>query len=109
MACARGSLLLPAAGPCFGFSSHLLLWVRFSLSHLLTQVESLDQAISLVNANKHGNGTAIFTRSGAAARKFQHEVDVGMVSFNAAPLQGLCCAILSLAVTGCGALKCSEL
>eukprot|EP00200_Dunaliella_tertiolecta_P005719 CAMPEP_0202355528 /NCGR_PEP_ID=MMETSP1126-20121109/10385_1 /ASSEMBLY_ACC=CAM_ASM_000457 /TAXON_ID=3047 /ORGANISM="Dunaliella tertiolecta, Strain CCMP1320" /LENGTH=539 /DNA_ID=CAMNT_0048948159 /DNA_START=88 /DNA_END=1707 /DNA_ORIENTATION=+ len=46
------------------------------------EADSLDDAISLVNANKHGNGTAIFTRSGAAARKFQHEVDVGMVGIN---------------------------
>ncbi|KAF5837385.1 Aldehyde/histidinol dehydrogenase [Dunaliella salina] len=43
---------------------------------------TLDDAISLVNANKHGNGCAIFTRSGAAARKFQHEIDVGMVGIN---------------------------
>lgn len=36
--------------------------------------------MSIVNANEHGNGTALFTRSGPAARKFQNEVDVGMVS-----------------------------
>ena len=34
----------------------------------------------MINANEHGNGTALFTRSGPAARKFQNEVDVGMVS-----------------------------
>merc|ERR1711959_463658 len=39
--------------------------------------DSLDEAIALINANPYGNGTAIFTRSGAAARKFTHEVDVG--------------------------------
>lgn len=44
------------------------------------QVDNLDEAIRLVNANEYGNGTAVFTRSGAAARKFQREVDVGMVS-----------------------------
>lgn len=43
------------------------------------QASTLDEAISIVNGNEHGNGTAIFTRSGAAARKFQHDVDVGMV------------------------------
>ncbi|KAG2491870.1 hypothetical protein HYH03_009823 [Edaphochlamys debaryana] len=43
---------------------------------------SLDEALTLVNGNEHGNGTAIFTRSGAAARKFQNEVDVGMVGIN---------------------------
>ena len=42
-------------------------------------MDTLEQAIALVNANPHGNGTAIFTASGAAARQFQYEVDVGMV------------------------------
>lgn len=46
------------------------------------EVDSLDDAISLINSNPHGNGTALFTASGAAARKFQHEVDVGMVGIN---------------------------
>jgi len=45
-------------------------------------VDSLDEAIALINANPYGNGTAIFTRSGAAARKFTHEVDVGQVGVN---------------------------
>eukprot|EP00320_Phaeocystis_rex_P000388 CAMPEP_0119062372 /NCGR_PEP_ID=MMETSP1178-20130426/5972_1 /TAXON_ID=33656 /ORGANISM="unid sp, Strain CCMP2000" /LENGTH=521 /DNA_ID=CAMNT_0007043649 /DNA_START=14 /DNA_END=1579 /DNA_ORIENTATION=+ len=45
-------------------------------------VASLDDAIALLNANPYGNGTAIFTRSGAAARKFTHEVDVGQVGIN---------------------------
>ncbi|GLC48015.1 Methylmalonate-semialdehyde dehydrogenase [acylating], mitochondrial [Pleodorina starrii] len=43
---------------------------------------SLDDALQIVNGNEHGNGTAIFTRSGAAARRFQSEVDVGMVGIN---------------------------
>ncbi|MBX3261316.1 MAG: CoA-acylating methylmalonate-semialdehyde dehydrogenase [Labilithrix sp.] len=43
---------------------------------------SLDEAIAFVNANPHGNGTAIFTQSGAAARRFQEEVDVGQVGIN---------------------------
>ena len=42
-------------------------------------MDTLDEAIALINANEHGNGTAIFTGSGAAARRFQSEVDVGMV------------------------------
>ena len=45
----------------------------------LLQADSLEEAIQIVNANEHGNGTALFTRSGAAARKFQHDIDVGMV------------------------------
>lgn len=46
------------------------------------QVDSLDEAIRLVNANPYGNGTAIFTDSGSAARQFQHDVQVGMVGIN---------------------------
>lgn len=46
------------------------------------EVDTLDEAIALINANEHGNGTAIFTGSGAAARRFQSEVDVGMVGIN---------------------------
>src|SRR2546423_14671626 len=41
-----------------------------------------DHAIALVNANPYGNGTAIFTSSGEAARRFQRGVDVGMVGIN---------------------------
>eukprot|EP00163_Fabomonas_tropica_P029157 TRINITY_DN6163_c0_g2_i1.p1 TRINITY_DN6163_c0_g2~~TRINITY_DN6163_c0_g2_i1.p1 ORF type:complete len:553 (+),score=176.24 TRINITY_DN6163_c0_g2_i1:634-2292(+) len=43
---------------------------------------NLDSAIEIANNNPYGNGTAIFTRSGAAARKFQHEIDVGQVGIN---------------------------
>ena len=46
------------------------------------QAASLDEAIAMVNANPNGNGTAIFTQSGAAARKFQEEIDVGQVGIN---------------------------
>ena len=43
---------------------------------------TLDEAIAIINANPNGNGTAIFTRSGAAARHFQEEIDVGQVGIN---------------------------
>ncbi len=43
---------------------------------------TMDEAIELINANPNGNGTAIFTRSGAAARHFQEEIDVGQVGIN---------------------------
>ena len=36
----------------------------------------------MVNANPYGNGTSIFTASGAAARKYQHEIEVGQVGIN---------------------------
>jgi malonate-semialdehyde dehydrogenase (acetylating)/methylmalonate-semialdehyde dehydrogenase len=45
-------------------------------------VETLDDAITLVNSNPFGNGTGIFTQSGAVARKFQNEIDVGQVGIN---------------------------
>ncbi|GAB3626536.1 methylmalonate-semialdehyde dehydrogenase [Pandoraea terrae] len=46
------------------------------------EVDTLDEAIALVNANPFGNGTGIFTQSGAVARKFQSEIDVGQVGIN---------------------------
>lgn len=45
-------------------------------------VDTLEEAIALVNANPYGNGTSIFTASGAAARKYQHEIEVGQVGIN---------------------------
>jgi malonate-semialdehyde dehydrogenase (acetylating) / methylmalonate-semialdehyde dehydrogenase len=48
----------------------------------IVSVDSLDEAIKLVNDNPFGNGTGIFTQSGAAARKFQSEIDVGQVGIN---------------------------
>lgn len=48
----------------------------------LMSAETLDEAIAIVNANPFGNGTGLFTQSGAAARKFQHEIDVGQVGIN---------------------------
>jgi malonate-semialdehyde dehydrogenase (acetylating) / methylmalonate-semialdehyde dehydrogenase len=49
---------------------------------VIVGVDSLDAAIELVNANPFGNGTGIFTQSGAAARKFQNEIDAGQVGIN---------------------------
>jgi malonate-semialdehyde dehydrogenase (acetylating)/methylmalonate-semialdehyde dehydrogenase len=48
----------------------------------LANAADIDEAIALINANPNGNGTAIFTQSGAAARKFQEEIDVGQVGIN---------------------------
>ncbi|MDB5731917.1 MAG: methylmalonate-semialdehyde dehydrogenase, partial [Variovorax sp.] len=48
----------------------------------LANAESLDEAIAMINANPNGNGTAIFTQSGAAARRFEEEIDVGQVGIN---------------------------
>lgn len=46
---------------------------------VVLEAESLDEAISMVNKNPYGNGTAIFTTNGATARKYTHAVDVGQV------------------------------
>ena len=46
------------------------------------RVNTYDEALSLVNSHQYGNGTAIFTNDGGAARRFQNEVEVGMVGIN---------------------------
>ncbi|MGW5146653.1 aldehyde dehydrogenase family protein, partial [Rhodococcus koreensis] len=46
------------------------------------RVDSYDEALELVNSSQFGNGTAIFTNDGGAARRFQNEVEVGMVGIN---------------------------
>ena len=48
----------------------------------VVRVPSYEAALELVNSNPYGNGTAIFTNDGGAARRFQYEVEVGMVGIN---------------------------
>ncbi len=48
----------------------------------VVRVSTYNEAVQLVNDNPYGNGTAIFTRDGGAARQFQFEVEVGMVGIN---------------------------
>lgn len=48
----------------------------------VVRVETYDQALDLINSNPYGNGTAIFTNDGGAARRFQNEVQVGMIGIN---------------------------
>ena len=48
----------------------------------VVRTDSYADAIGLVNANPYGNGTAVFTNDGGAARKFQREIEVGMVGIN---------------------------
>lgn len=48
----------------------------------VVRCETYDEAINLINANPFANGTAIFTRDGGAARRFQFDVEVGMVGIN---------------------------
>ncbi|MHB8728004.1 MAG: CoA-acylating methylmalonate-semialdehyde dehydrogenase [Sulfuricaulis sp.] len=49
---------------------------------IVLRVDTLEAAIQLVNANPYGNGTAVFTRSGAHARRFARDIEVGMVGIN---------------------------
>jgi malonate-semialdehyde dehydrogenase (acetylating)/methylmalonate-semialdehyde dehydrogenase len=48
----------------------------------ITRVDTYDEAVRLVNENPYGNGTAIFTRDGGVARRFQFDVQAGMVGVN---------------------------
>jgi malonate-semialdehyde dehydrogenase (acetylating)/methylmalonate-semialdehyde dehydrogenase len=48
----------------------------------VVRVQTYDEAVKLINENPYGNGTAIFTRDGGAARQFQFEVNAGMVGIN---------------------------
>ena len=45
-------------------------------------VNTLDDALATVNASRYGNGTSIFTESGAAVRRFRRDVQVGMIGVN---------------------------
>jgi malonate-semialdehyde dehydrogenase (acetylating)/methylmalonate-semialdehyde dehydrogenase len=48
----------------------------------IVHAESLDEAIGIVNASRFGNGTSIFTESGASVRRYRHEVQAGMIGVN---------------------------
>lgn len=48
----------------------------------ITRVSGYEEGLAMINANQYGNGTAIFTRDGGAARQFEFDVQVGMVGVN---------------------------
>ncbi|HDL48766.1 MAG TPA: aldehyde dehydrogenase family protein, partial [Actinobacteria bacterium] len=48
----------------------------------IVRVDSYQEAVDIINENPWGNGTAIFTNDGGAARRFQNEIEVGMVGIN---------------------------
>jgi malonate-semialdehyde dehydrogenase (acetylating)/methylmalonate-semialdehyde dehydrogenase len=54
----------------------------FGPTLVVVKVASLDEAIALINKNKYGNGTAIFTNNGATARKFEKDVNAGQIGIN---------------------------
>ncbi len=49
---------------------------------VVVPVDTLDEAITVVNSSRYGNGTSIFTESGAAVRRYRHDVEAGMVGVN---------------------------
>ena len=48
----------------------------------IIRVSSYEEGLEIINRGRYGNGTAIFTNDGGAARRFQHEVEVGMIGIN---------------------------
>ena len=48
----------------------------------IVRVKSFEEGVALINASPFGNGTAIFTNDGGAARRFQYEIEVGMIGIN---------------------------
>ncbi|KAF9479732.1 methylmalonate-semialdehyde dehydrogenase [Pholiota conissans] len=54
----------------------------FGPALVILEAETLDDAIEIINENKYGNGAAIFTQSGATARRFESEVNVGQIGVN---------------------------
>jgi len=56
----------------------------FGPARMIISVQSLEQAIKLINKHKYGNGVTIFTNSGKAAHKFKQDIKVGMVGINVA-------------------------
>jgi malonate-semialdehyde dehydrogenase (acetylating) / methylmalonate-semialdehyde dehydrogenase len=54
----------------------------FGPARIVVRVSTLDEAINLINSHEFGNGVTIYTESGPAARKFTHEIEVGMVGVN---------------------------
>jgi hypothetical protein len=49
---------------------------------VVLKADTLDEGIQIINQNRYGNGTAIFTQSGATARKFEHDVNIGQIGIN---------------------------
>jgi len=49
---------------------------------VVVKAETLDDAVALINRNRYGNGAAIFTQSGATARKFERNVEAGQIGIN---------------------------
>ena len=85
-----GSLAVPGDGFFFGCTlvDHVEPGMRvyddeiFGPVLSIVRVGSYDEGLAMINANPYGNGVAIFTRDGGAARRFERDVEVGMVGIN---------------------------
>ena len=73
-----GPTLIDEVTPAMGCYQEEIFGPVLAVMH----VGTLDEAIELVNSNPYGNGTSIFTASGAAARQYRHEVEVGQIGVN---------------------------
>jgi malonate-semialdehyde dehydrogenase (acetylating) / methylmalonate-semialdehyde dehydrogenase len=80
--CEHGFFLGPTLIDHVGTDADVYTRELFGPVLVVVRVDSLDEAIAVINANPYGNGTAIFTESGDAARKFQRGVHVGMIGIN---------------------------
>jgi malonate-semialdehyde dehydrogenase (acetylating) / methylmalonate-semialdehyde dehydrogenase len=76
--CYVGATILDGAGPDMDIVREEIFGPVLSLVH----VDTLDEAIDTIAASRFGNGVSIFTESGAAVRRFKHDVDAGMVGVN---------------------------
>jgi malonate-semialdehyde dehydrogenase (acetylating)/methylmalonate-semialdehyde dehydrogenase len=67
-----------------GVSPHMSIYKEEIFGPVLSvvRVKTYNEGVSLINAHPYGNGTAIFTNDGGAARKFQNEIQVGMIGVN---------------------------
>ena len=76
--CFIGATILDGVTPEMELAREEIFGPVLSLIH----VETLDEAIEAVNKSRFGNGVSIFTESGAAVRRFRHDVEAGMVGVN---------------------------
>jgi len=81
---ARGNFIKPTVLEGLPHSSEVASTEIFGPVLSMHHVEDLDQAIQLVNSGKYGNQACLFTSSGASARKFRYEAEVGNVGINVA-------------------------
>lgn len=78
----KGFFVGPTLIDCIPLTSRAYTEEIFGPVLEVVRVKSFDEGVALINSGAFGNGTAIFTNDGGAARRFQHEVQVGMIGIN---------------------------